>query len=97
MSHIELGWVSGASGLCCLDWQAGLQLLDLDRRESIADILAWVDTWMPSGESGMIAVDAPTLIPNVMGMRLVVHGASPLGESPDPSLFWSLSCWLLSC
>lgn len=67
---IDLGWVSGASGLCCLDWQAGLQLLDLDRRESIADVLAWVDTWVPPGESGMIAVDAPTLISNTTGMRL---------------------------
>ncbi len=68
---IDLGWTSGASGLCCLIWQDGLQLLDLERRKPIADILTWVDTWIPPNENGMIAVDAPTLIPNATGMRLV--------------------------
>ncbi len=68
---IDLGWRSGASGLCCLIWQNNqLQLLDLDRRESIADILAWIDTWLPPNSPGIIAVDAPTLIPNATGMRL---------------------------
>ncbi|MDX2243903.1 MAG: DUF429 domain-containing protein [Leptolyngbyaceae cyanobacterium bins.302] len=68
---IDLGWSSGASGLCCLEWQAGrLELLDLQRRDAIADILAWVDTWLPDGAPGMVAVDAPTLIPNATGMRL---------------------------
>jgi len=68
---IDLGWSSGASGLCCLKWQDGkLELLDLRRQESIADILTWVDTWLPAAESGIIAVDAPSLIPNATGMRL---------------------------
>ncbi len=69
---VDLGWVSGASGLCCLGWQAGkLQLLDLDRRVEIADILTWIDTWVPPAEPGMIAVDAPILIANATGMRWV--------------------------
>ncbi|MGL4620068.1 MAG: DUF429 domain-containing protein, partial [Chroococcidiopsis sp.] len=68
---IDLGWVSGASGLCCLELVNGqLQVLDLDRRESIADILAWIDTWVQLEEPAIVAVDAPTLIPNATGMRL---------------------------
>ncbi len=68
---IDLGWTSGASGLCCLDWSDGyLQLLDLDRQQTIADILNWVDKWTSPTQPAMIAVDAPTLIPNAAGMRL---------------------------
>jgi predicted RNase H-like nuclease len=68
---IDLGWSSGASGLCCLEWREGkLCLLDLRREDAIASILAWIDRWIPTSESGMIAVDAPTLIPNLTGMRL---------------------------
>ncbi|MDV2994733.1 MAG: hypothetical protein N4J56_004387 [Chroococcidiopsis sp. SAG 2025] len=68
---IDLGWRSGASGLCCLELTNGqLHLLDLDRRESITDILTWIDTWVQPQEPAIIAVDAPTLIPNATGMRL---------------------------
>lgn len=68
---VDLGWSSGASGLCCLEWQDGkLALLDLQRRGEIADILAWIDQWLPNDTPGLIAVDAPTLIPNATGMRL---------------------------
>jgi predicted RNase H-like nuclease len=68
---IDLGWSSGASGLCCLEWQHGkLDILDLQRRDAIADILSWVDDWLPDNTPGMVAVDAPTLIPNATGMRL---------------------------
>ena len=68
---IDLGWSSGASGLCCLDWQDGrLELVDLRCENATEDILAWVDTCMAPDESGVIAVDAPTLIPNATGMRL---------------------------
>ena len=48
---IDFGWQSGASGLCCLNWENDrLHLLDLDRRESIADILAWVECWASRGD-----------------------------------------------
>lgn len=68
---IDLGWRSQPSGLCCLDWEDNqLQLLDLNRKEAIADILLWVDTWTQATEPAMIAVDAPTLIPNTTGTRL---------------------------
>lgn len=68
---IDLGWSSGASGLCCLGWSDGcLHLLDLDRQQAIEDILNWVDKWTALTEPAAIAVDAPTLIPNATGMRL---------------------------
>lgn len=68
---VDLGWSSGASGLCCLEWQADrLVLLDLQRQTAIVDILAWIDDWVDSTESAVIAVDAPTLLPNATGMRL---------------------------
>lgn len=68
---IDLGWKSQPSGLCYLQLIDGkLQILDLDRKEFIADILAWIDTCVTSQEPAIIAVDAPTLIPNATGSRL---------------------------
>ena len=68
---IDLGWKSQPSGLCCLEWQDNqLQLLDLDRKDSIADILIWIDICVQPDEPAIIAVDAPTLIPNATGSRL---------------------------
>jgi predicted RNase H-like nuclease len=68
---IDLGWKSQSSGLCCLEWQNNqLQLLDLDRKDSIADILLWIDNAVQPDEPAIIAVDAPTLIPNATGSRL---------------------------
>jgi len=68
---IDLGWTSGFSGLCCLHWSGGhLQLLDLDCKQATVEILNWVDHWAPDIAPAMIAVDAPTLIPNATGMRL---------------------------
>ncbi|MEH2135494.1 DUF429 domain-containing protein [Nostoc sp.] len=68
---IDLGWRSQPSGLCCLKWIDGqLQLLDLDRKETIADILTWIDQSVQPDEPAIIAVDAPTLIPNATGSRL---------------------------
>ncbi|MCL6753939.1 DUF429 domain-containing protein [Nostoc sp. CCCryo 231-06] len=68
---IDLGWRSQPSGLCCLEWIDGqLQLLDLDRKEAIADILTWIDKSVQPDQPAIIAVDAPTLIPNATGSRL---------------------------
>lgn len=68
---IDLGWRTGASGLCCLQQKSDrLQILDLDRIEAIADILAWIDKFAPQNTNAIIAVDAPTIIPNPTGMRL---------------------------
>lgn len=68
---IDLGWSSGASGLCSLQWHNNqLEILNLDRQNSIPEILTWIDTWVSSTEPAIIAVDAPTLIPNLTGMRL---------------------------
>ncbi len=69
---IDLGWTTGESGLCCLKGfgeQSTLTLVALTRRLAIADILAWVDE--QAGEvPTVIAIDAPTIIPNATGMRL---------------------------
>jgi len=68
---IDLGWTSGASGLCCLVWSNGsLHLLDLSLKQAITDIHKWVEKWTSPTEPALIAVDAPTLIPNATGMRL---------------------------
>lgn len=68
---IDFGWRSQPSGLCCLDWQDGrLQLSELTRLSAIAEILEWVDHCTGNHEAAVIAVDAPTLIPNATGMRL---------------------------
>lgn len=68
---IDLGWQSQPSGLCCLIWQnSTLRLLDLCRLEAIPDVLSWIDLSVDSQESAIVAVDAPTLIPNATGMRL---------------------------
>ncbi|MEO1761177.1 MAG: DUF429 domain-containing protein [Cyanobacteria bacterium J06629_18] len=68
---IDLGWQSQPSGLCYLELIDGkLRLQDLDRKDEIADILVWVDNCVKTEESAIIAVDAPTLIPNATGSRL---------------------------
>ena len=68
---IDLGWKSGASGLCCLELKENkLQILDLDIKLEISEVLAWCDRAITPAESGIIAVDAPTIIPNQTGMRL---------------------------
>ncbi|WP_088240227.1 DUF429 domain-containing protein [Calothrix rhizosoleniae] len=68
---IDLGWKSQPSGLCYLRLiNEKLQIIDLNRQEQIADILRWVDDCIQPQESAIIAVDAPTLIPNDTGSRL---------------------------
>jgi predicted RNase H-like nuclease len=68
---IDLGWKSQPSGLCCLELIEGqLEIIDLDRQEFIADILTWIDNCVPPQAPAIIAVDAPTLIPNATGSRL---------------------------
>jgi predicted RNase H-like nuclease len=68
---IDLGWSSGASGLCCLEWSnQSLHLLDLNHQLATTNILNWVDNWVGKTAPALIAVDAPTLIPNLTGMRL---------------------------
>ena len=68
---IDLGWTSGFSGLCCLQLTHNqLTVLDISRRQPLDDIFQWLDTWVPLDESALIAVDAPTIIPNLTGTRL---------------------------
>lgn len=68
---IDLGWKSQPSGLCYLELtDEKLQIVDLDRKELITDILSWIDSCLKAEEPAIIAVDAPTLIPNTTGSRL---------------------------
>lgn len=68
---IDLGWQSGGSGLCCLEkGTTGLKLVELHHCASREEALTWIDTQAPNDEPALIAVDAPTLIPNQTGMRL---------------------------
>lgn len=68
---IDLGWQSGASGLCCLGLEGDrLTLRCLTRLQSVEAILAWVEAWTQGADTAVVAVDAPTLIPNLTGMRL---------------------------
>jgi predicted RNase H-like nuclease len=68
---VDFGWVSGASGLCCLVWQNNqLKIIDISTTLAIEDILLQIDNWVSPQESALIAVDAPTIINNQTGMRL---------------------------
>lgn len=68
---VDLGWSSGASGLCCLVWQQqNLEIQELTTIIDIKEILSWVDRLIEPETSAMIAVDAPTIINNQTGMRL---------------------------
>lgn len=68
---VDLGWSSGASGLCCLEWvNNSLKIIDLRTLSQIDNILAWVDRLTSPNLSSLIAVDAPTIITNSTGMRL---------------------------
>ena len=68
---IDLGWSSGASGLCCLVWRKeSLEILSLTTILAIDEILAWSDRQISPDAPAIIAVDAPTIINNPTGMRL---------------------------
>ena len=68
---IDLGWKSRKSGLCCLQYSdKELKILDLDSILEIEDILNWIDNLTPLSTPALIAVDAPTIIPNQTGTRL---------------------------
>lgn len=79
---IDLGWQSGPSGLCCLELSGNfslsresssgksLLLKALDRKATLAEVLTWLDEVAPPGTPAIVAVDAPTLIPNQTGMRV---------------------------
>ncbi len=67
---VDLGWVAAPSGLCCLEWRDGcLRAGELARRDRLDEVLAWLQAAIGPEEPGLIAVDAPTLIPNATGMR----------------------------
>ncbi|NEQ96547.1 MAG: DUF429 domain-containing protein [Cyanothece sp. SIO2G6] len=68
---IDLGWSSGASGLACLTWLNGqIAGIEFAHLMELEQIFSWIDQRLEPSESAVVAVDAPTLIPNQTGMRL---------------------------
>lgn len=68
---IDLGWKSQPSGLCCLELVGDrLHLLSLERIEAISDIFSWLNNCVQPKDNAIVAVDAPTIIPNLTGSRL---------------------------
>jgi predicted RNase H-like nuclease len=68
---IDLGWQSGGSGVCGLKLMGDhLRLVALEHFATRENVMAWLDQQIPPEEPALIAVDAPTLIPNKTGMRL---------------------------
>lgn len=68
---IDLGWQSGASGVCGLALgQDVLKLENLECQATHGETLLWIDRYVSSKVPSMVAVDAPTLIPNQRGMRV---------------------------
>ncbi len=65
---IDFGWERGASGLALLDRDGtSLKLRELELREEPREIVRWVEE--RAGEDAVVAIDAPTVIPNKTGMR----------------------------
>ena len=65
---IDLGWQSGPSGLCCLNFADGSLVLEsLDRKATLEEVLVWVDAIAPTPTPAIVAVDAPTLISESAG------------------------------
>ena len=68
---VDLGWQTGPSGVCCLHLENNcLSLVALDRFPRHNDVLAWLQKYAPMPTPAMVAVDAPTIIPNLKGMRV---------------------------
>ncbi|GAB4213557.1 MAG: DUF429 domain-containing protein [Synechococcales cyanobacterium] len=68
---VDLAWGGGSSGLTCLVAQGDdLILTVMHNLHGIPALLDWIDQHLPVPIPGVIAVDAPTLIPNATGMRL---------------------------
>ncbi|WP_072620239.1 DUF429 domain-containing protein [Spirulina major] len=67
---VDLGWSSGASGVCGLRWDGvGLRFVDWGTVATAADVLDWCDRTLAPTDPGIIAIDAPTIIPNPTGTR----------------------------
>src|SRR5687768_13326138 len=67
---IDFGWQNKPTGLACLAWDGSLlRLTAFERRTGLAEVLEWVDA-SAGNQDALVAVDAPTLIPNAAGMRV---------------------------
>ncbi|MGD1857930.1 MAG: DUF429 domain-containing protein [Leptolyngbyaceae cyanobacterium] len=67
---IDLGWQTGPTGTCCLDLTLDtLSLSHLGRLSTHGEVLVWIAAQAPTPVPAMVAVDAPTIIPNLTGMR----------------------------
>lgn len=71
---IDLGWYGKPTGLASLAFEGDhLRLKDVTRIEATAEILAWVRDQASDGDS-VVAIDAPTVIANDLGIRPCERG-----------------------
>lgn len=67
---VDLGWQTGPSGVCCLILdKTNLAMVALNRLDTHGQVMAWIAKHSPAPKAAMVAVDAPTIIPNQTGMR----------------------------
>ena len=70
---LDFGWMRGESGVALFDTHddgATLSLVEVCALPSTAAVLAWLDARIAPREPALVAVDAPTIIPEGVAMRV---------------------------
>ncbi len=70
---LDFGWMRGESGVALLETDdAGttLALIEVRALPSTEAVLAWLDARVSADEPALVAVDAPTIIPEGVSMRV---------------------------
>lgn len=70
---LDFGWMRGESGVALLETRdegATFALVEVCALPSTAEVLAWLDARVPMHEPALVAVDAPTVIPEGVAMRV---------------------------
>jgi len=70
---LDFGWMRGESGVALFethDAAATLSLVEVCALPSTAAVLAWLDARIAPQEPALVAVDAPTIIPEGVAMRV---------------------------
>ena len=83
---VDLGWVSGASGLALLSAEeGGPRFVDAGRISDLDEVVAWIDA--RAGDDCVVAVDAPLRLGNVSGMRAAEKQAHRLYGRRDAGCY----------
>jgi predicted RNase H-like nuclease len=70
---LDFGWMRGESGVALLETRddgATFTLVEVCALPSTAEVLAWLDARIAPHEPALVAVDAPTVIPEGVAMRV---------------------------